>query len=84
MMNERRDMGVKKAIRRRLMQMNADLLRRESYFKRGKREENDVHLHLAKMSLHLCRETPMKMFILRPKEYLGYYAGRGFVGSSGS
>ena len=59
---------------------NADLLRRESYFERGKREENDVHLHLAKMSLHLCREAPMKMFILRPKESSGYYAGRGFVG----
>ena len=63
---------------------NADLLRRESYFKRGKREENDVHLHLAEMSLHLCREAPMKMFILRPKESSGYYAGREFVGSSGS
>ena len=76
--------GFEIAIRRRLMQMNADLLRRESYFKRGKREENGVHLHLAKMSLHLCREAPMKMFILRPKESSGYYAGREFVGSSGS
>ena len=59
--------------------VNADLLRRETYLG-GEKEENDVQLVLSDMSLHLCREAPMKMFILRPKESSGYYAGRGFVG----
>ena len=59
--------------------MNADLFRRESYLG-GEKEENDVQLVLSAMSLHLCRKAPMKMFILRPKESLGCYAGREFLG----
>ena len=62
-----------------MMQKKTDLIGRESYLG-GEKEENDVQLVLSDMSLHLCREAPMKMFILRPKESSGYYAGRGFVG----
>ena len=62
-----------------MMQKNTDLICRESCLD-GEMRENDEQLRLAEMSLHLCREAPMKMFILRPKESSGYYAGRGFLG----